>query len=442
MGRRATMDTEEQPLSFLSMRILIAAVVGSVSALIVALFNTLLETVIEKTPMLIPSVPFLLPLIGALIVGFAILRWIPESGGEGVPSYILSVNHRQGRLSLPATICKVPATIITLGFYGSGGIVGPLTRICAGFGSSLTGAWLKLLKKDRDEYIRIAAICGVSGAVSAIFHSPLGGGFFAAEILRKDNMRYSDLLPSVLAGGFSVALSSFVLKRNPLLSIETPAARSDTATMLWLPVVALVASLIGIIFIFVFNMVSKRLCRLPGGRPVSALAGGALVSLLWLLNARLVLSTSMPLLNAITAGDIRSVTASYFSGVNMVTLLASAILIKIFATSFTVGSGMSGGFTGPLIVIGTASGALMSALTGAAAGSPAYYSFLACSMAAVLGSAMNIPLAAVMITTAIFGSGYIFPAVIGGIISFIIFKPRTIYEYFGVSDVTAPTAAP
>lgn len=90
---------------------------------------------------------------------------------------------------------------------------------------------------------------------------------------------------------------------------------------------------------------------------------------------------------------------------------------------------MSGGFTGPLIIIGVASGALMSSLSGFGTGTPAYYSCIACGVAAVLGAAMNIPIAAIIITVRMFGAYYAVPAIIGGILAFFVFKSRTIYEY-------------
>lgn len=90
-----------------------------------------------STPLLFPKAPFLLPAIGALIVGLFFLRRVPESGGEGIPEYIITVNKGSGRLSPLVTLLKYPATLITLGFFGSGGVVGPLARIGAGAGSFL-----------------------------------------------------------------------------------------------------------------------------------------------------------------------------------------------------------------------------------------------------------------------------------------------------------------
>ncbi len=384
---------------------------------------------IAASPRWIPRVPFLLPFTGALIVGVLFLRRVPESGGEGIPSYLASVNRGNGRLNLAATVLKFPATIVTLGSYGSGGIVGPLARICAGIGSSVTLLLSRVFKLHTADDVRVAAICGVSGAVSAIFHAPVGGGFFAAEILRKDSLRYSDLFPSILTGGVAYAASYHLLDQEPIFRVTAPALRMSGALGLWLLLVALVSGAFGVLFIVTFERVSRTLRRLPFGQPVTAALGGALICAIWLARGQWALATSMPLYYAVTEGETATFTSNTFLGQHVTLLLLIALLVKIIATSVTVGSGLSGGFTGPLLIIGAASGALMSTLSGFGTDTPAYYGCLACGVSAVLGAAMNIPIAAIIITVRMFGYDYALPAVIGGIFAFFVFKNRTIYEY-------------
>lgn len=424
----------QQSFVLLARWIVIALVTGVCSAVIVALFNDALEWLIAAAPGHIPRAPFVLPLIGAVIVGTLILRRVPGAGGEGIPSYLRSVNAGTGRLNIAATILKFPATIITLGSHCSGGIVGPLARICAGVGSSTTILLGRIVKLHGEEDIRISAICGVSGAVSAIFHAPIGGGFFAAEILRKESLRYSDLFPSILTGGIAYAASRHLLGREPIFRVTAPAFRMNGALALWLLLVAVVAGAFGVLFIVAFEKTSRAFRRLPFGQPGRAAIAGILVSVTWLLHARWTLSTSMPFFFAVAGGDAASVVSHPFLRDHVSLFLILLLFIKIAVTSLTVGSGMSGGFTGPLIILGMGSGALMSSLSGFGPGTPAYYSCIACGVAAILGAAMNIPIAAIIITVRVFGAHYALPAIIGGILAFFVFKSRTIYEY----STTAP----
>ena len=105
---------------YLAHMIVISAVAGAAGAILVAAFSTLLDILIEATPRLLPRAPFLLPVIGALITGSLILKRVPGAGGEGIPSYIAAANKKWGHFNTATTVLKFPATLITLGFYGSG----------------------------------------------------------------------------------------------------------------------------------------------------------------------------------------------------------------------------------------------------------------------------------------------------------------------------------
>lgn len=276
----------QQPLILLVRWIAIALVTGVCSAIVVALFNGTLEWLSAAAPGWIPRAPFILPLLGAVIVGTLFLRRVPGSGGEGIPSYLRSVNAGTGRLDLMATVLKFPATIITLGSYCSGGIVGPLARISAGVGSSTTILLGRIFRLHGEKDIR--------GAVSAIFHAPLGGGFFAAEILRKESLQYSDLFPSILTGGVAYAASRHLLDQEPIFRVTAPAFSMTGALVLWLLLVAVVAGAFSILFIVSFERVSRAFRRLPFGHPGRCAMAGSIISAVWLLHARWTLGTSMP----------------------------------------------------------------------------------------------------------------------------------------------------
>ena len=97
---------------------------------------------------------------------------------------------------------------------------------------------------------------------------------------------------------------------------------------------------------------------------------------------------------------------------------------------------MSGGFTGPLIIIGLGSGALLASLAGFEPESPEYYVFLACGLPAALGAALNIPIAAIIITIKIFGISYSLPAIMSGVLAFLLYKARTIYTLYLQSETS------
>jgi H+/Cl- antiporter ClcA len=114
---------------------------------------------------------YLYPVFGSLVCGLIIYRTCPGSAGEGMPSYLRAINTENGNLSLKATVCKFFATLFTLVFGGSGGIIGPMVRVNSGIMSSLGNLFMKIGFTEEDR--RIIAICGASSVCAAAFQSPI-----------------------------------------------------------------------------------------------------------------------------------------------------------------------------------------------------------------------------------------------------------------------------
>ncbi|MBN1164887.1 MAG: chloride channel protein [Candidatus Krumholzibacteriota bacterium] len=406
-----------------------STLIGGAGAAVVAAFDTLLGLVIRTAPRILPGAPYLTPALGAVLVGYLILKPFPAAGGEGVPNYLIAVNRDRGKMRLRDALMKFPATILTLGCGGSGGIVGPLAHIGAGIGVFITKYAFRLTALREKGDLRMAAICGVSGTVSAIFHCPLGGGFFAAEILRRESMSYTDIFPAVMTGCVSFMVSAFGFGREPIFQVGAPAGTPPGILYAWLPLQAVIAGGMGMLFVFSFEKISTLLRRVLRKQPYPALAGSLFLCLLWFTDSGSVLSTSTPLFARLAGGNLAGLESSLYGGQNLALFLLLLVLLKIIATSFTVGSGMSGGFTGPLIVIGVGTGAMVSSVLGINSGSVEYYVLLACSTAGIMAAALNVPLAAILITARMFGYSYMLAAFIGSILAFLIFKNKTIYAY-------------
>lgn len=410
-------------LAYILPIVIISGVVGSGAT---ALINLALDAM-GRVVLLFPRANFLLPCIGAFLVGSLILRYAPGAGGEGVPLYLLAVNRDNGKMKLTDTLLKIPATILTLGTYGSGGIVGPLARIGSGISGFIADKLLIRFDSLRGAGRRTAAICGASAAISAVLHTPLAAGLFAAEVLHRENLRYSDLFPSILAGLAGMLSSVYIFHQEPLVQINAPRAEGTLGLIPWLMITAVVAGALGMAFLFIFETIARLLAKVPGKQPARALVGSIGIAAIYYLVGNSVLGAAIPLLREISSGNLAPAAPTGFKLGSVILIIVLLILIKIVATSITVGSGMSGGFTGPLMILGLAAGAFMSRVAGASPGDPVYYVFCACAVPAILGAVMNIPIAAAALSIELFGPAYSVPAVIGGIISFLLFKTRSIY---------------
>ncbi len=408
--------------------IILSVLSGISSALIVGIFTFTLEFAVRYTGRADNLRGFLLPIAGAFILGAFILKYNSDAGYDGIPSYIKAINQKGGKFNAPATFLKIPATLLTLGLCGSGGIVGPLSRIGAGISSLVYSKVLAVLKIRYEDTLRVAAICGMSGIISAIFFSPIGGAFFAVEILSKRSLKYSNLFPSILAGAIAV-ITSYSLGMEPVFRVHTISFTNDLYILMLLPLAGILSSATGLLFITIFDKSSNLFQNISARQPFPVLISCLAVSALWLSGAKEVLGTSMLLFRIFAGGSLEdlSLLTINFGGIPLI--IISFVILKITVTSLTVGSGMSGGLTAPILITGAGCGAFLCSISGIEPGSSAYYAVIVSCISGILASGLNIPIASILISAAIFGHSYTVPAIIGAILPFILFKEKTVFKY-------------
>ena len=136
----------------------------------------------------------LVPTVGGLIAGWLIYTFRPEAEGHGTDAALESYHFKHAVIRGRIPLIKTIASAITIGSGGSGGREGPIAQIGAGFGSIIAQK-LKLTEAER----RILMMAGMSAGIGSIFHAPLAGAIFAAEILYRDiDMEYELLVPSAI----------------------------------------------------------------------------------------------------------------------------------------------------------------------------------------------------------------------------------------------------
>ncbi len=365
-------------------------------------------------------------LAGAAVAGGVFYRLQPDAAGEGVPSYLQGMNIHKGYLPLPVTIFKYFSALATLSTFGNGGVVGPLGRFSAGIMSTLGALLQKVGFAGEDR--RTAAVCGMAAVVGTVFHSPLGGGIFAVEILQRAKMGYKDLFPAILSSIVAVSICRF-LDLEPFYRISATDKFMNLSRIGWLLILSALLGYLGGLYTRLYSLI-VRLFKRDRGNVLLKVAGGTLLASVpaWLINPGL-LGTSSEMFGALFAGDLSILTGIFHSRLPVALALIVMLVLKALFNCLTVGSGMSAGFTGPSVLIGMLLGSSLANFLRIPAFSPDYYAFLAAGFSGMLASSMNVPLAAAVITTEIFGLNYSLPAGLAAIIGFQINRHQTIYDY-------------
>jgi len=403
----------------------IALLSGAVGVGVVRSFFFLLN----RTQLFLLSTHVPLPVytvLGAVLAGAVIYKIQPDASGEGMPSYLQGIRRYGGNLDPSVTLFKYFAALSTLATFGNGGIVGPLGRVSSGAMSWLVKN-LRKLGFDADD-LRTASICGMASAVGAIFHTVIGGGLFAVEIIQKDRMNYRDIFPAILASLAAVVISG-LFGFSSFYGINPPGVFPELRTTGWILLLSVLLGIAGGLYTKFYSLVVRIMKREEGKVLLKVVAGSAVASsVAWLLNPGL-LGTSNSLISGLMQGNREILSGALLYPVPIGWTLIIMLVLKAVCNCITVGSGMSAGFTGPAALLGMMLGSAYAFFLGFEPGSGAYFSFLAAGFSGMLASSMNIPLASAVMTVEIFGLKYSLAASLAAIIGFQINRHQTIYDF-------------
>jgi chloride channel protein, CIC family len=296
---------------------------------------------------LIIEKPWMLPLItglGGLLVGLITTRFSPESEGHGTDAVIDAYHHKSGNIRARVPLVKGIASSITIGSGGSGGTEGPAGQIAAGFGS-LIG---KLFKLDEDEK-RIAVAAGLGAGIGSIFKIPLGGAVFSAEVFYRRDFEVRALIPGLVASVTGYTVFGFVFGWNPLFTIPLDLVKyTNPISLLLYALVGLISAGVSIGYVKTFYTISDYFSKIRIPKYLKPAIGGVLVGMIGIVFPQ-ILGTSYGWLQIAINKDT----------ILPLGIIGSIVILKILATSLTLGSGGSAGVFGPSMVIGGFLGAFI-----------------------------------------------------------------------------------
>jgi CIC family chloride channel protein len=117
------------------------------------------------------------PLLGGLIFGVALMalaRWRPTREIDPIEANAL----HGGRMSLVGSLSVALQTVWSSGVGASVGLEAGYTQLASGV-ASWVGRGFRLRRRD----LRVLVGCGAAGAIAGAFGAPLGGAFYAFELV-------------------------------------------------------------------------------------------------------------------------------------------------------------------------------------------------------------------------------------------------------------------
>ena len=335
-----------------------------------------------------------LPAFGALLGYLLIKRFDSLEHARGTDSAILAYHRRHGYVPPAVLPIKSVASVLTVASGGSAGYEGPVTLLGASCGS-IVASWFNLSRRER----RILMTAGISAGIAALFQAPLAGAIFGFEVLySSSDIEYDCILPCFVASTVAYTIFAYFFGWGALFPMPTDIAYSNGLRLLPYFVLALIVTFGVRFYISCYTSVENSFgeMRIPGWTKV--VLGGLVTGLIGFLVPE-ILGTSYPV--------IRRTLTEQLTGQTACVLLVVIFFAKAVATSFTVGSGGSGGVFAPAIVCGGALGGAVGiffarVLPASWGVHPAAFALV--GMAGFLASAIRTPLTAIVMVAEMSGN--------------------------------------
>jgi chloride channel protein, CIC family len=299
-----------------------------------------------------PWGPFviLVPVVGALGVVFLVKNFAPEAKGHGVPEVMDAVYHRRGIIRPVVSVVKALASALSIGSGASIGREGPIIQIGSSFGSTIG----QLLKVPVWQRITLIA-AGAGGGIAATFNTPVGGVLFAVEIILHE-VSARTLVPVFTATATATYIGQLYFGPHPsffIPALETPyfvlAKPIMLAAYAGLGVIAGLVSALFIRSLYGAERIFEK--HVKGGYYVQHVTGMLLVGLLMY---ALMYRFGHYYIQGVGYATIQDILTGAAYPLYLLFLL---FVLKLLATSLTLGSGASGGVFSPALFLGATSGA-------------------------------------------------------------------------------------
>jgi CIC family chloride channel protein len=316
--------------------------------------------------------------IGGVLAGYILYCVGKYEKRHGtMPDYLDVIDQRLPEIPLVSTLLRAGSSLASIASGGSIGREGAMVQLSALGGSLLA----KATRRDLFQHGDVVAMAA-AGGLAAVYHAPLAGALFVAEIAFGMIM-VQRLVPLLIAASAAVLTVRLFSNYQPLYFYASAMFEPSTVSLLTVLLVGGAAGLLGPLFLMVIDF--ARHAMKPLANPVLRLGlGGLFVGLVAMLSP-LVLGNGFEVIELML--DQHPLAIS----------LLLLLVLKILATAITVGSGAVGGLFTPSLLVGAACGALICGVVQGLGGEPGPSGlYAAMGMCALLAATSHAPLMSIL----------------------------------------------
>ncbi|MFZ4928582.1 chloride channel protein [Chryseobacterium sp. Mn2064] len=290
------------------------------------------------------------PFLGIVLTTMIVLTLFKGQDRKGIGAILYEIAQNSSIVASVKMYSQVIQSAITVGLGGSAGLESPIAVTGAAIGSNYAQTY-RLSYKERTLLLAAGATAGIASA----FNAPIAGIMFAFEILLT-GVVFTDFIPLVVAAVCGSLLSRILLQEDVLFRFYTRDPFNYKNVPYYL-ILGLVTGLYARYFVIISQKVEHFIKGLQLSRIRKAMFGGAVLSLLCVLFPPL-FGEGYETVKAFTNGNTYSIIENSFfryfeiGDWTIIIFLVLVLLLKAFATSFTIFSGGNGGNFAPSLFAG------------------------------------------------------------------------------------------
>jgi len=362
------------------------------------------------------------PFLGIVLTTMIVLTLFKGQDRKGIGAILYEIAQNSSIVASVKMYSQVIQSAVTVGLGGSAGLESPIAVTGAAIGSNYAQTY-RLSYKERTLLLAAGATAGIASA----FNAPIAGIMFAFEILLT-GVVFTDFIPLVVAAVCGSLLSRILLQEDVLFRFYTREAFNYKNVPYYL-ILGLVTGLYARYFVIISQKVEHFIKGLQLSRMRKAMFGGAVLSLLCVLFPPL-FGEGYETVKAFTNGNTYSIIENSFfryfeiGDWTIIIFLVLVLLLKAFATSFTIFSGGNGGNFAPSLFAGGTLGYLFALVCQHLGFTDVPVTNLVLvGMAGAMSGVLYAPLTAIfLIAESSFGYDLFIPLMIVSIMSYLIAK--------------------
>ena len=367
----------------MSLFALVIGALGSVVALIllrlIGLFTNLFFFQRWSTTLVSPAgnhlgvFEVLVPVAGALIIGFMARYGSERIRGHGIPEAIEAILMNQSKIQPKVAVLKPLSSAISIGSGGPFGAEGPIIMTGGALGS-LFAQLFHLTSSERKTLL----VAGAAAGMSATFAAPVAAVLLAVELLLFE-WKPRSLIPVAISSVTAAVLRRYIIGVGPLFPTVSHPTFIGPVNILACALVGLLAGGLSCLLTMAVYASEDAFHRLPIHWMWWPAIGGLVIGLGGLIFPQ-ALGVGYDTIDALLQGHYT------------LDLLLGVLIVKSIIWSVSLGSGTSGGVLAPLLLMGGALGGLLSLFLPSLG--PGFWPMV--SMGAILGGTMRSPLTGVI----------------------------------------------